>query len=76
MPEIQLLDGKKIPFVKSISGFEITKKMPVLSKMIPKLKPKSSFFLHFSEKGWNARNYLFYNRKRGSRHLKSHQNSI
>ena len=25
---------------------------------------------HFSAKGWNARNYLFYNRKRGSRHLK------
>ena len=31
---------------------------------------------YFSEKGWNARNYLFYNRKRGSGHLKSHQNSI
>ena len=27
MPEIQLLDGKKIPFVKSISGFELTKKI-------------------------------------------------
>ena len=31
---------------------------------------------YFSEKGWKARNYLFYNRKRGSGHLKSHQNSI
>ena len=31
---------------------------------------------YFSEKGWNARNYLFYNRKRGSGHLKSHEKSI
>ena len=27
MPQIQLLDGKKISFVKSISGFELTKKI-------------------------------------------------
>tara|TARA_B100000886_G_scaffold326020_1_gene272130 strand:+ start:1191 stop:3110 length:1920 start_codon:yes stop_codon:yes gene_type:complete len=27
MPQIQLLNGKKIPFTKSISGFEITKKI-------------------------------------------------
>ncbi len=27
MPQIQLLDGKKIPFKKSISGFELTKKI-------------------------------------------------
>ena len=27
MPQIQLLDGKKIPFQKSISGFELTKKI-------------------------------------------------
>ena len=27
MPQIQLLDGKKIPFSKSISGFELTKKI-------------------------------------------------
>ena len=27
MPQIQLLDGKKIKFVKSISGFELTKKI-------------------------------------------------
>ena len=27
MPQIQLLDGKKIPFVKSISGFDLTKKI-------------------------------------------------
>ena len=27
MPQIQLLDGKKIPFQKSISGFELAKKI-------------------------------------------------
>ena len=27
MPQIHLLDGKKIPFSKSISGFELTKKI-------------------------------------------------
>ena len=27
MPQIQLLDGKKIPFTKSISGFELSKKI-------------------------------------------------
>ncbi len=27
MPEVQLLDGKKISFVKSINGFELTKKI-------------------------------------------------
>jgi threonyl-tRNA synthetase len=27
MPEIQLLNGKKIPFTKSINGFELTKKI-------------------------------------------------
>ena len=27
MPQIQLLDGKKISFTKSISGFELTKKI-------------------------------------------------
>ena len=27
MPQIQLLDGKKIPFTKSISGFDLTKKI-------------------------------------------------
>ena len=26
MPQIQLLDGKKIKFEKSISGFDLTKK--------------------------------------------------
>ena len=31
---------------------------------------------YFSEKGWNARNYLFHNRKRGSGHLKSHEKSM
>ena len=29
MPQIQLLDGKKISFSKSISGFELTKKFDV-----------------------------------------------
>jgi len=33
MPQIELLDGKKIPFTKSISGFELTKK---ISKSIEK----------------------------------------
>ena len=27
MPQIELLDGKKISFTKSISGFELTKKI-------------------------------------------------
>ena len=27
MPQIQLLDGKKIPFTKSITGFELSKKI-------------------------------------------------
>ena len=27
MPQIQLLDGKKISFTKSINGFDLTKKM-------------------------------------------------
>ena len=27
MPQVQLLDGKKIPFIKSINGFELTKKI-------------------------------------------------
>ena len=34
MPQIQLLDGKKISFVKSISGFELAKK---ISKSIEKI---------------------------------------
>ena len=34
MPQIQLLDGKKIPFTKSITGFELTKK---ISKSLEKL---------------------------------------
>ena len=33
-------------------------------------------FSYFFEKGGNARNYLFYNRKRGSGHLKMHEKSI
>ena len=34
MPQIELLDGKKISFVKSINGFELTKK---ISKSLEKL---------------------------------------
>ena len=34
MPQIQLLDGKKIPFAKSITGFELTKK---ISKSLEKI---------------------------------------
>ena len=34
MPQIQLLDGKKISFTKSISGFELAKK---ISKSLEKL---------------------------------------
>ena len=30
MPQIQLLDGKKISFTKSISGLELTKKLASL----------------------------------------------
>ena len=34
MPQIQLLDGKKIEFKKSITGFDLTKK---ISKSIEKI---------------------------------------
>ena len=34
MPQIQLLDGKKIPFTKSINGFDLTKK---ISKSLEKM---------------------------------------
>jgi threonyl-tRNA synthetase len=34
MPQIQLLDGKKIPFTKSINGFELTKQ---ISKSLEKI---------------------------------------
>ena len=34
MPQIQLLDGKKIDFEKSINGFELTKK---ISKSLEKV---------------------------------------
>ena len=37
---------------------------------------KINDFSYFFEKGENARNYLFYNIKRGSGHLKMHQKSI
>ena len=34
MPQIQLLDGKKIEFTKSINGFELVKK---ISKSLEKM---------------------------------------
>ena len=34
MPNVELLDGKKIPFDKSIDGFELTKK---ISKSLEKV---------------------------------------
>ena len=34
MPQIQLLDGKKIEFEKSISGFDLTKKLVSLLKKL------------------------------------------
>ena len=43
---------------------------------MPKWMPKSLIFHVFFEKRENARNYLFYNRKRGSGHAKTHQKSI
>ena len=41
-----------------------------------KMDAKIYDFSYFFEKGENARNYLFYNRKRGSGHRKTHQKSI
>ena len=35
MPQIQLLDGKKIDFKKSITGFDLTKKLVNRSKKLP-----------------------------------------
>ena len=52
------------------------KDMPKVIKNDIKMDTKIDKFSNFSEKGWNARNYLFYNRKRGSGHLKSHKKSI
>ena len=40
------------------------------------MEPKINEFSYFFEKGENAPNYLFYNRKRGSGHLKSHAKSM
>ena len=34
MPQIHLLDGKKLSFTKSINGFEITKKISKFSRKI------------------------------------------
>ena len=41
-----------------------------------KMDAKIDDFSYFFEKGENARNYLFYNRKRGSGHQKMHEKSI
>ena len=44
MPDIKLLDGKKIPFTKSINGFELAKKisktLEEASKLLKKDKEK------------------------------------
>ena len=50
--------------------------MPNVIQNDTKMEAKIDNFSNFSEKGRNARNYLFYNRKRGSGHLKMHENSI
>ena len=50
--------------------------IPKVIKNDTKMDTKIDNFSNFSEKGWNARNYLFYNRKRGSEHLKMHEKSI
>ena len=43
MPQIQLLDGKKIAFAKSINGFELTKKI-----YDAYLKSNAKLFIYFS----------------------------
>ena len=52
------------------------KLMPKVIQNDTKMDTKIDTFSNFSEKGCNARNYLFYNRKRGSGHLKMNENSI
>ena len=52
------------------------KLMPEACQNDTKMDAKIDEISYFSEKGWNARNYLFYNRKRGSGHLKSHEKTL
>ena len=52
------------------------KLMPKVIKNDAKMDTKIDQFSNFSENGWNARNYLFYNRKRGSEHIKIQEKSI
>ena len=52
------------------------KMMPKSSENDAKMDAKIGDLSCFFEKGENARNYLFYNIKRGSGHLEMHQKSI
>ena len=47
--------------------------MPKGYKKYAKMETKIYVFLYIFRKGWNARNYFFYNRKRGFGHVKSHE---
>ena len=59
MPQIELLDGKKISFTKSISGFELTKK-------ISKSLEKSALIIEVDGKLKESENY-YPKRQRGFR---------
>mgnify|MGYP003320233214 CR=1 FL=1 len=50
--------------------------MPKVTKNDAKIDTKINQFSNFSENSWNARNYLFYNRKRGSEHVKMQEKTI
>ena len=52
------------------------KLMPKVIKNDTKMDTKIAQLSNISENGWNARNYLFYNRKRGSEHIKIQEKSI
>ena len=52
------------------------KMVPKVTENDAKIDTKIYQFSNFSENGWNARNYLFYNRKRGSEHIKMQEKSI
>ena len=66
MPQIQLLDGKKIDFEKSINGFELTKK---ISKSLEKVAhaistiPTNKKFLRKAEKLISEREKMFFDLK-------------
>ena len=50
--------------------------MPKVTENDAKIDTKIDQFSNISENSWNARNYLFYNRKRGSEHIKMQEKSI